>query len=228
MRTRSLGFRIAQYLLAGFVLQTIVTFSLAVPHGERSRVTTNVHNPRIGDEPIAIVIDERFGATYAYGMGRPGTLIDRYPEQVHEFQGGVWWPRKAITFLNGDDNFAVAVGWPLRSFTGWCDTVCIDIPPDGFEMQWRAKNAVLLSSQNTRDKFMDSERPFVVPVRLLWVGTLFNTIVYSVSLALFIGVTHRLMEKRRRARGLCARCAYPIGASPICPECGYSTKSAPV
>jgi hypothetical protein len=54
----------------------------------------------------------------------------------------------------------------------------------------------------------------------IWPGFAINTIFYAAILwALFIapGSVRRMI---RRRRGLCPACAYPVGTSPVCTECG--------
>jgi hypothetical protein len=65
--------------------------------------------------------------------------------------------------------------------------------------------------------------PVVFPLLPLWPGFAVNTIFYGAILwgvwMLFVvpGVVKR---HRRRKRGLCPACAYPVGASQVCTECG--------
>jgi hypothetical protein len=58
------------------------------------------------------------------------------------------------------------------------------------------------------------------PIRPIWPGFAVNTMFYAVILwpvSLIPGVVRRTI---RRKRGQCLSCAYPIGTSNVCAECG--------
>jgi hypothetical protein len=57
----------------------------------------------------------------------------------------------------------------------------------------------------------------VVPV---FPGFLINTVFYAAILWLLFLTPITARRIIRRRRGLCEKCAYPIGVSPICTECG--------
>ncbi len=59
-----------------------------------------------------------------------------------------------------------------------------------------------------------------LPCRPLWSGVIVNSLLLAVisSVCLFIPTT--LRRRLRRRRGQCQHCGYPIGASPVCSECG--------
>jgi hypothetical protein len=56
----------------------------------------------------------------------------------------------------------------------------------------------------------------------IWPGFAFNTIFYAAILWLLFFAPGALRRTIRRRRGLCPACAYPIGTSPVCTECGTS------
>jgi hypothetical protein len=59
-----------------------------------------------------------------------------------------------------------------------------------------------------------------IPLRPIWPGFAVNTLFYAgVLWVLFCG-PFALRRMIRRRRGRCAACAYPIGQSPVCTECG--------
>ena len=62
------------------------------------------------------------------------------------------------------------------------------------------------------------------PIRPIWPGFVVNTIFYALVLwgilAVVTGVPQRYLRHRRIKRGLCPACAYPIGTSEVCTECG--------
>lgn len=64
-----------------------------------------------------------------------------------------------------------------------------------------------------------------LPLTLLWPGFAINTLFYAITAWLLVVVPVRFRTYRRRRRGLCERCAYPIGTSPVCSECGAAVVS---
>lgn len=61
---------------------------------------------------------------------------------------------------------------------------------------------------------------FVVPWRPQWPGFAINTLLYGGVPWLLVCGPFELRRYRRRKRGLCVYCAYPIGTSDVCTECG--------
>jgi hypothetical protein len=69
----------------------------------------------------------------------------------------------------------------------------------------------------------DAMRPtdrVLLPVRPLWPGFLINTLFYAAILWLLFAIPGRIRRTMRLKRGLCPKCAYPLGSSDLCTECG--------
>ena len=58
------------------------------------------------------------------------------------------------------------------------------------------------------------------PTEFLWPGFAINTVFYAVILWLLFAAPFALRRRRRIRRGLCPKCAYPVGTSDVCTECG--------
>jgi hypothetical protein len=54
----------------------------------------------------------------------------------------------------------------------------------------------------------------------LWPGFAINTVFYAVLLWMLFAGPFALRRRLRIRRNQCAQCAYPIGVSPVCTECG--------
>ncbi len=63
---------------------------------------------------------------------------------------------------------------------------------------------------------------YPLPTRPLWLGFAANTVFYATLLALLMRGPFALRRFLRVRRGLCPKCAYPMGESSICSECGRS------
>jgi len=59
-----------------------------------------------------------------------------------------------------------------------------------------------------------------IPLRPIWPGFAINTIFYAAILWVVFFVPGMVKRTLRRRRNLCPACAYPVGMSPICTECG--------
>ena len=65
-----------------------------------------------------------------------------------------------------------------------------------------------------------------LPLRPIWPGFAINTLFYAAILWLLFAAPGRVRRWRRVRRGLCAKCAYPVGTSDVCTECGASVRRA--
>ncbi len=63
-------------------------------------------------------------------------------------------------------------------------------------------------------------RDYPLPLRPIWPGFAANTIFYATIFWLVIPGPFALCRLIRQRRGLCPSCAYPMGESAVCSECG--------
>jgi len=59
-----------------------------------------------------------------------------------------------------------------------------------------------------------------LPILPLWPGFAINTLFYAAILWLLFLAPFRIRRAVRIRRGRCPKCAYPVGVSPVCTECG--------
>ncbi len=69
-------------------------------------------------------------------------------------------------------------------------------------------------------KSTDIRHQVILPWRPLWPGSIVNTIFYATILWLLIPGPFAFRRFLRVKRGLCPKCAYPMGESAVCTECG--------
>jgi len=105
---------------------------------------------------------------------------------------------------------SVSSGWPMLSLTGEHINNRYD--------RWILRPPQCLCS---KDRFSTSR---FWPLRPIWPGFAINTIFYAAMLWMLIAAPRALRRKRRLKRGLCPACAYPIGSSDVCTECGAAVK----
>jgi hypothetical protein len=60
----------------------------------------------------------------------------------------------------------------------------------------------------------------LLPLRPIWPGFAINTIFYAAILAILFYGPGKVRRFVRVRRGRCPACAYPVGSSPVCTECG--------
>jgi len=64
-----------------------------------------------------------------------------------------------------------------------------------------------------------------LPYRPYWPGFAINTLFYAGVLWMLFAGPFALRRMIRRRRGRCPACAYPVGQSPVCTECGAAVTS---
>jgi hypothetical protein len=74
--------------------------------------------------------------------------------------------------------------------------------------KWKAVHAVTLGKDR------------LLPLRPVWPGFAVNTLFYAAVIWLLICGPFVLCRFIRVRRGLCPKCAYPVGTSDQCSECG--------
>jgi len=100
-------------------------------------------------------------------------------------------------------------GTPLPAFTAEYRAVGDDL----LDPLWSWTSSVGFAIRYQRDwRFL--------PFAPLWPGFAINTLFYAGVLWMLFCGPFALRRMIRRRRGQCPACAYPIGQSPVCTECG--------
>jgi len=101
--------------------------------------------------------------------------------------------------------YQIRAGWPLTSCKG--ERIATGVATT----TWRNDGII------TVGKKLDQLH---LPVLASWPGFAINTIFYAGVLWVLFAMPGVVRRRRRIKRGLCPACAYPVGASPVCTECG--------
>ena len=80
-------------------------------------------------------------------------------------------------------------------------------------------NGYLLPSQQRLPASSPIRRLRILPLTLVWPGFAINSAFYAAVSLLPFG-PFALRRFIRTKRGLCPKCAYPVGESAVCTECG--------
>ena len=112
-------------------------------------------------------------------------------------------------------------GWPMFAVSGE-------------QFRWRPQGAARDQREYAgmivfRDKltWMPPSIPYL-PVRPIWPGFAINTLFYAAILWMLFAAPFALQRWRRIKRGLCPKCAYPVGTSDKCTECGTGIRAKAV
>jgi hypothetical protein len=117
-----------------------------------------------------------------------------------------------------EDRFIRGHGWPAVSMWG---EVGSSIMVDMNEKHLPTRSAIELPAPWG---YRGVAKPRIIPLKPIWPGFAINTIFYAAMLWLLFVTPGAARRWRRRRRGLCPNCAYPVGQSPTCTECGYTLK----
>ena len=107
----------------------------------------------------------------------------------------------------------VEAGWPARCFRRGWDVIPVQAAPRVVALD----GPLLLVPQSAG---VASRTGDALQYRPLWPGFAINTLFYATTLWLLIGGPFALRRFVRMKRGLCPKCAYPMGESAVCSECG--------
>lgn len=103
-------------------------------------------------------------------------------------------------------------GWPTSALEGarWID----------YRPSWEGQGPDIHSNQTLFAFEAWNGQRWLLPFGAIWPGFATNTLFYAAILWLLFAAPFALRRRLRLKRGLCSACAYPIGESVTCTECG--------
>jgi hypothetical protein len=224
---RRIALRIILFLLLGVIMNVAVAWGCAIFNGAVVDDSVAFHNPR-REHPLVILITRRPGQEIVRGCGRSGTYLSRHNGVAPTYSGYDWWDRRALDPLL--TNFGVATGWPILSVCSTFATVYDETLAD------REKEDRYIShihggftlGDGRQNLFGVDPLPVILSWRIVWPGFAINTLFYAALLAMLFAAPFALRRWRRNKRGVCVKCAYPVGTggSDVCPECGAAVVRA--
>jgi hypothetical protein len=190
--------RLCVFLLLGAIVNVAVAWACALWVNERA--------PAAGGIPATSLLKDVFGNEVHFNYMAFGN--------ANEGNGWLVSRRFAVGRTIGDQPHTCAVhevssGFPIISLTG--QRVSVDGQAVG-------QYAILLPEQSiqTIGAFAGS----CLPLRAIWPGFAIDTLFYAAIIWLFFALPFKLRRHFRARRKLCPHCAYPIGTSDVCTECG--------
>src|SRR5262245_46006735 len=211
--------RLLLFLLAGAIFNVAVAWGCAMWSKIHANTPRWLPPPQVGEHvaylqsvgwrPLPMAADKSVKLSVWYGTGLGVSL--RNVREEGEWLGA---PRRQplSVFREIISSRHVRAGWPLSALAGdlWQE---VDDPFGPCRTRWAIK---LPEAEYSRALLV---RP-ALPLRPIWPGFEINTILYAALLWLLVFALRRTRRWRRIKRGLCPACAYPLGESPTCSECG--------
>lgn len=160
--------------------------------------------------------------TEAYSHDVMGTIfppVSLQPEQaIPGWAAAIHKP--PLDFVPAETNRKVRVhdarGWPSLALWSSYDATCDPA------IQWRilgGASGIRIDRTNlVSNREASHQRLF--PLRPIWSGFIINTLFYTALVWFAVPGPLALRRLRRAKRGLCMKCAYPIGTGVVCTECG--------
>ncbi len=211
------------FLLAGAVVNVAVAWRCAIripssgPYiGEQRRTAHRCELDGNGRRWYwGIIRFDRWGVESYYSRWDSRTgLVHCDQDSSTELDPSEWAPAGTGLHIRPATDHEIrcirAFGWPVVSM--WCE-----YGPAAYGV----RHEFLLTSLPP-----DGDFPQALPLRPIWPGFAVNTLFYAAVLWLLIPGPYALRRFIRVKRGLCVACAYPVGESEVCSECGKAIPCA--
>ena len=227
--------KLAGLLLLGAVINVAVAWALAA-YGPFAAITTDGEwldenvgwwlDSRLAEidvvpeepSPIAVLEDPEIRVSYppddhmstCRSVGLESVYISAVPRSTQRYLGPArvarlrsGWPCQAIQ--SSVWRFGVSPQSPV-----FVEAIAIELKPKTeLQEEWQ---------------FLFPDR--MLPLRPLWPGFAVNTLFYTGVLWMLSCGPFALRRMIRKRRGRCPACAYPIGTSEVCTECGAAVNVA--
>lgn len=168
-------------------------------------------NPIDFDAPGSIWLRERSVPT---AQEWSANLAEHLDQLYLEYPGVV--SRQLLHENSAVFSVQVRAGWPKRTLTGWLPGALPAYPPSKMTFKHLPEGRVIVVMHPVDSDYLVRGLPY----QPMWSGFVVNTIFYAIVLWLMFAMPRALRRRLRIRRGQCPACAYPIGTSPVCTECG--------
>ena len=212
-RIRGIALRVVVFLLLGAIVNVAVAWGcvLTLPPQWNGYAGYTSERVLLRTETVA-QLDDVYANASIFAEGQYGRAHSRFG-----------WTRVAATWSDDEgwhyvDVGAVFAGWPRPSVQG-C-SVSDQRPGSSDALSHRGLIRVPEWVRNLGNR----RRVEFIPISPIWPGFAINTVFYAAILWLLFAAPGRVRRWRRIRRGLCAKCAYPVGTSEVCTECGAAIR----
>ncbi len=206
---------IAMFLLLGAVVNVAVAWGCAIAVTDY-KSARGVRPEVVDPQPrYALLVFSAMGSEFVVGTGGP------LPGQPLERVDATYWDWSLLRKGGGPEVLSVIIaeearGWPFRCLRCYWKGGEIrgGVDLGGGRRDYHLENGVQTSISFPNDA------PRNLPLIPIWHGLLLNVLFYA-SLLMSARMLHVSVRQHMRVRrGLCPKCAYPMGESSVCTECG--------
>ena len=172
------------------------------------------------DPPSELFQPLNFGPWRDY-FTAPMVSSSQLPGYLSESLGA--FPKEPFSSTDPIFQDRLRIGFP---FTSVCaitslNDLEVDLPrytftPSGWFIQGTSKYLLIVRPP----RGTTSGELILIPATPNWPGLIANTIFWGLVAWFILFGVKRLRIARRRAKGLCTNCAFPVHQLPRCPECG--------
>jgi hypothetical protein len=147
-------------------------------------------------------------------------------ELLQTFNGDLpYWfdavhPPQALRFISL--NRDIVCGWPFRTSGFSVHNLTLRTTTNQVSVNIRG-GISLHNSSRTAVYYLR-----IIPTIPIWKGIILNSLFWAVIFTSFFYGLRHLRHRHRIRRGRCPRCAYPMGTSPACTECGTALPASAV
>jgi hypothetical protein len=127
-----------------------------------------------------------------------GPLVERLDSLLPSWSAGAFPSDE----YDADRRVAIAYGWPTLALRGFFNLNALN-----------SHHVLVMHDENGNFRAL-------LPFGPILPGFAINTIFYAAVIWVLCAVPGKVRRWRRIKRGLCPRCAYPVGESSTCTECG--------
>jgi hypothetical protein len=204
-------------LSGGVIVNIAVAWACAAwsPRGHIVGRTERAYSHPGGERWIVSLLSPTFGMTWVSGV--PANSIWAPADQGYVGSDFIpkWSrtrqrpPRAEFDDPDGSWTYEIATGWPARSGIAL-------VRKTTKLRQFQPISGISVLDDGSGEPL--SYR--MLPVQPIWRGFAINTVFYAGVLWLVFAAPFAVRRRRRIKRGLCPECAYPVGSSDVCTECG--------
>jgi hypothetical protein len=206
------GPRITLFVLAGAIVNVAVAWACVLS------ILPKFSEPMVRLADTQRHLSEREIVQMLQAAFHDPRVRDGYGREERRFG----WRTVTVSWRDSDtliwlDKDATSTGWPLYGLQGhfeWDGR-----RSDGNEGRYYG---ALMVPEWAKPKQGVRRLVEFVPFVPIWPGFAINTIFYAAILWVLFTAPGSVRRRLRRRRGLCPACAYPVGESAICTECGAS------
>ena len=205
------------FLLLGAVVNVAVAWGCAIAVTDYKRAR-GVLLEGVNSQPgYALLVFWAMGSEFVVGTGGP------LPGHTLERVDPTYWDWSLLRKGGGPEVLSVIIaeearGWPFRCLRCYWKGGKIR---GGVDLGGGRRNYQLENGVQTSISF-PNDAPRNLPLIPIWHGLLLNVLFYT-SLLMSARMLHGTVRQHMRVRrGLCPKCAYPMGESSVCTECGIA------